>query len=130
MLICPGYALSQAGKTEFVGEVRDQNGALIPSARITLIAVATQQAFSETTRDGNYLITNLKPGTYNLAVEADGFKRSVQEGIRLATGERIRVATVLDPGVVSELVPSSQQSTAQLFQHRSVSYCSSVHYWQ
>ena len=64
--------------------------------------VATQQAFSETTKDGNYLITNLKPGTYNLAVEADGFKRSVQEGIRLATGERIRVATVLDPGVVSE----------------------------
>lgn len=115
MLICPGYALSQAGKTELVGEVRDQNGALIPSARITLIVVATQQAFSETTKDGNYLITNLKPGTYNLAVEADGFKRSVQEGIRLATGERIRVATVLDPGVVSELVPSSQQSTAQFF---------------
>lgn len=74
------------------------------NARITLTAVATQQAFAETTKDGNYLITNLKPGIYNLTVEADGFKRSVQEGIRLATGERILVATVLDTGVVSELV--------------------------
>ena len=129
MLICSGYALSQAGKTELVGEVRDQNGALIPSARITLIAVATQQAFSETTKDGNYLITNLKPDTYNLRLKlrdlSDQFKRA-----RLATGERIRVATVLDPGVVSELVPSSQQSTAQLFQHRSISSCSPVHNWK
>lgn len=111
ILSCPGHAFSQAGKAELVGEVRDQNGALIPNARVTLTAVATQQSSAETAKDGNYLITNLKPGNYNLTVEADGFKRSVQEGIRLATGERVRVATVLDTGGVSELITVVQDAS-------------------
>jgi hypothetical protein len=49
-------------------------------------------------------MTNLKPGIYNVAVEAGGFKQSLREGVRLATGERVRLDVVLDPGAVTELV--------------------------
>ena len=96
---------AQAGKAEVTGEVRDQNSAIVPQARIVITEIATGQTYSATlTTSGDNTITNLKPGTYNLAVEADGFKRFVREGVRLATGERVRVDVELQPGAVAESV--------------------------
>src|SRR5215470_17908635 len=83
-------AYPQAAKSELVGEVRDQNGALVANAKVTLTDIATGQTTMKTSGDGTYIMTNLKPGTYNVAVEANGFKQSIREGVRLATGERVR----------------------------------------
>src|SRR6266851_1150241 len=103
---------AQAGKAELTGEVHDQNGAAITQARIVATEVTTAQAFSATVTDsGDYTITNLKPGTYNISVEADGFKRSVREGVQLATGERIRLDIVLEPGAVAETVTINQDAS-------------------
>jgi hypothetical protein len=102
----------QAGKAELTGVVRDQNSAVISQARVAVTEVTTGQAFSTTVTDnGDYTITNLKPGTYNLAVEANGFKRFVREGVRLATGERVRVDIELQPGTVSESVTVNQDAS-------------------
>jgi Carboxypeptidase regulatory-like domain len=80
---------AQAGKAELIGEVRDQNGALVQVAKLTLTEMATGQSFSQTAGGGDYTLTNLKPGIYSLAIGADGFRKSVREGVRLATGERL-----------------------------------------
>src|SRR5215510_4022837 len=104
-------AFSQAAKSELVGEVRDQNGALVSNAKVTLTEIATGQTSSKIADDGTYIITNLKPGIYNVAVEANGFKQSLREGVRLATGERVRVDVVLDPGAVTELVTVVQDAS-------------------
>src|ERR1044072_2279970 len=93
----------QAAKSELIGELRDQNGALVPNAKVTLTEVATGQTSSKISSDGSFIMTNLKPGIYNIAVEADGFKQSVREGVRLATGERARLEGVRDPGAATEL---------------------------
>src|SRR5450432_229243 len=103
---------AQAGKAEVTGEVRDQNSAIVPQARVVVTEIATGQSYSSTvTTSGDYTITNLKPGTYNLAVEADGFKRFVREGVRLATGERVRVDVDLQPGAVAENVTVNQDAS-------------------
>src|SRR5882724_6516216 len=103
---------AQAGKAELTGVVRDQNSAVISQARVAVTEVTTGQAFSTTVTDnGDYTITNLKPGTYDLAVEANGFKRFVREGVRLATGERVRVDVELQPGTVSESVTVNQDAS-------------------
>jgi hypothetical protein len=81
----------QAAKSELVGEVRDQNGALVQNAKVSLTDVSAGQTSSKLSDDGTFLMTNLKPGVYNVAVEANGFKQSVREGVRLATGERVRL---------------------------------------
>src|SRR5262245_54810466 len=81
----------QAAKSELIGEVRDQNGALVPNAKVTLTDVAAGQTSSKVSPDGTFIMTNLKPGVYNVAVEVSGFKQSVREGVRLATGERVRL---------------------------------------
>ena len=104
-------ARSQAAKSELVGEVRDQNGALVPNAKVTLTEVATGQTSSKVSSDGSFIMTNVKPGIYNVAVEADGFKQSLREGVRLATGERVRLDVVLDPGAVTELVTVVQDAS-------------------
>jgi hypothetical protein len=85
ILVLAGAAYPQAAKSELVGEVRDQNGALVQNAKVTLTEVATGQTFSKISSAGSFIITNLKPGIYNVAVEAEGFKQSLREGVRLAT---------------------------------------------
>src|SRR5258708_9272612 len=103
---------AQAGKAELPGEVRAQNGAGISQARVVATEVATSQTSSCTVTDnGDYIFTNLKPGTYNLAVEADGFKRFVREGVQLGTGERVRLDVELQPGAVSETVTVTQDAS-------------------
>ena len=90
ILTVASIAHSQAAKSELIGEVRDQNGALVQNAKVSLTEVATGQTSSKVSPDGSFIMTNLKPGIYNVAVEADGFKQSLREGVRLATGERVR----------------------------------------
>src|SRR5215813_6478284 len=106
LLLCTHAVLiwAQAAKSELVGEVRDQNGALVIEAKLTLTEVSTHQAVVVRTAQGSYTITNLRPGLYNIAVEANGFKQSVREEVKLATGERIRLDFVLQPGAPTETV--------------------------
>ena len=101
----------QAATSELLGEVRDQNGALVSNAKVSAIDVATHQIDSKPAKNGSFLITNLKPGIYNVAVEANGFKQVRREGVRLATGERVRLDVVLDPGAVTELVTIVQDAS-------------------
>src|SRR5258705_1996017 len=103
---------AQAGKAEVTGEVRDQTGAVVTQALVVVTDVAKGQTYSSTVTDtGNYTVISLKPGTYNVAVEANGFKRFVREGVHLATGERVRLDMVLEPGAVAESVTISQDAS-------------------
>ena len=111
ILAFAGTAHPQAAKSELVGEVRDQNGALVANAKVSLTEIATGQTSSKVSTDGSFIMTNLKPGIYNVAVEADGFKKSLREGVRLATGERVRLDVTLDPGAVTELVTVVQDAS-------------------
>ena len=111
VLIQASPATGQAAKAELLGQVKDQNSGLIQRATIVVTDTASGQSISKVAEDGNYTFTNLKPGTYNISVEANGFKQSVREGVRLSTGERVRVDVVLEPGSVSELLTVSQDAS-------------------
>ena len=83
ILLLASTAYPQAAKSELVSEVRDQNGALVQNAKVSVTEVATGQTSSKVSCDRSFIITNLKPGIYNVAVEAEGFKQSLREGVRL-----------------------------------------------
>jgi hypothetical protein len=104
-------ALGQAGKAELTGEVKDQNGALVSAAKIKLTETTTGQIFTGESDAGAYTVTNLRPGLYTVTVEAEGFKKYLREGVRLATGERVSLDVVLDPGAVSEVVTVTQDAS-------------------
>src|SRR5262245_60470968 len=98
-------ALAQAGQSELTGDVRDSSGAAVAKATITVTQRETGDVTKTTSgKDGVYTITNLRPGLYLVTVEAQGFRRYVQEGVVLTTGERIRLDVALTVGEVNEEV--------------------------
>jgi hypothetical protein len=111
LFTCGGSAPGQAAKSELIGEVRDQNGASVNGAKITLTDVTTGQSVVAVAEDGNYTVTNIRPGLYHITAETSGFKQVVREGVRLATGERVRLDFVLEPGAVTEVVTINQDAS-------------------
>lgn len=110
--ICLGllshFVFAQAGQAELTGEVRDTAGAGVKAATVTVTRVDTNDAATVTTgADGIYTVTNLRPGNYTITISALNFRRVVREGIRLTTGERIRVDVALSVGDVNEEVTVS-----------------------
>ena len=111
VLSLAGAVHPQAAKSELIGEVRDQNGARVPNAKVSVTDAATGELSSKLSEDGSFIMTNLKPGIYNVSIEADGFKQLVREGVGLATGERVRLDFTLEPGAVTELVTVVQDAS-------------------
>src|SRR5262245_65002541 len=112
LLGAPAIALAQAAQSELTGDVRDGSGAGIAKATVTLTQMETGDGTKTTSgTDGAYIITNLRPGLYNVTVEAQGFRRFVQEGVRLMTGERIRLDVALTVGGGNEEVKVSADAS-------------------
>ncbi len=110
-LLAPISIRAQAAKSELVGEVRDQNGSLVAQAKISVTELATGQVAVASAMNGAYTVANLKPGVYKLTASAHGFKQSVREGVRLTTGERVRLDFVLEPGSFTETVIVTQDAS-------------------
>ncbi|HEY7183327.1 MAG TPA: TonB-dependent receptor, partial [Blastocatellia bacterium] len=105
-------ALGQAAQAELTGDVRDGSGSGVAQAKVTATQTETGEAAKTTSgKDGVYTVTNLRPGLYTVTVEAQGFRRFVQEGVRLTTGERIRLDAALTVGEVNEEVKVSADAS-------------------
>ncbi|HEY8459280.1 MAG TPA: carboxypeptidase regulatory-like domain-containing protein, partial [Blastocatellia bacterium] len=105
-------ALAQAAQAELTGDVRDGAGAGVAKATITATHTVTGDSIKTTSaKDGVYTVTNLRPGLYTVTVEAQGFRRFVREGVRLTTGERIRLDVALTVGEVNEEIKVSADAS-------------------
>ena len=104
LLLCaPAFAQLDAGV--IVGRVTDQSGAVVPDAKITVVAIDTNFEYpTVTTANGDYRVPALHPGSYRLTVEAAGFKKMVREGLTLRMSENLQVDLKLEIGEVAESV--------------------------
>jgi hypothetical protein len=83
-------ALAQVTSGTIFGTVKDPSGAIVPDASVTITNPAngiTRQVTSG--NDGNFVAPNLYPGTYNIAVEAKGFKKLAKTGIVLSAADNL-----------------------------------------
>ncbi|HEV8131180.1 MAG TPA: carboxypeptidase regulatory-like domain-containing protein [Acidobacteriota bacterium] len=121
-LLCIGTVLlAQRDMGTILGLVKDQTGAVIPGATVTITEDSTHVSVSVLTDDsGNYIRPLLKPGLYTVEVEMSGFKKAVQKGVKLNAGERVPVDVSLEVGQVSESIevtgatPALQSESAEL----------------
>ena len=98
-------AVAQIGGGALAGNVVDQAGAAVPGATLTITSLATNLSRTTVTgQEGTYVFTGLPPGTYRVRVELSGFRPLTREGIRLATGETVRLSLQLELGAVTEAV--------------------------
>ncbi len=109
--------LAQSSQTNgnVTGTVTDQTGAAVPAATVTLTDEATGISLKETTNTaGVYLFQNVNIGTYNLAVEKSGFRKSVVEHQTVTTGTNLTLNLSLEVGSTSETVEVKEVAGAEL----------------
>jgi hypothetical protein len=87
------------------GVVRDERKGVIPKAtvKVTHIETGKSRAISTDTA-GRYSFTNLEPGSYELRVEASGYKVTLQSGLTLTVGGALVADTTMSVGAISEQV--------------------------
>jgi len=100
-----GVALAQVESAKVVGAVRDGTGAAIAGAKVTVTNADTnvKRAVSADA-GGEYVVTELKPGTYTLVAEHEGFKKAEQTPIKLDVNQVARVDFTLSVGSINETV--------------------------
>jgi hypothetical protein len=108
-------AYAQFGSASVLGYVRDNTGAVIPNATVTLNNVATNVSQSATTdKDGKYEFNSVPIGDYQISTEAAGFQGAKTAPFNLSTDARQRVDIQVKPGEVKQMV--EVVATAQLLE--------------
>jgi hypothetical protein len=96
---------AQLGASALSGQLIDQAGDAVPGVVLTATEVRTALTRTAVTgTDGGYSIPALPPGTYRIRAELSGFRTLIREGVRLATGETVRLDLQLEVGSVTEAV--------------------------
>ncbi|HXN22771.1 MAG TPA: carboxypeptidase regulatory-like domain-containing protein [Candidatus Dormibacteraeota bacterium] len=101
-------ATAQVTNSTILGAVTDQSGAVVADAEVTVTDLATgNQRTVKTGVDGGYIVENLKPGSYELAVAKEGFKEKKITGIVLQVSQRARIDISMELGTMQQTVDVS-----------------------
>ena len=96
------------------GVVTDATGAVLPGAKAVLTDVDKGTFAAASDSEGRFVIRNLPPANYRLAVSATGMQNYAQQGITLAVGQTAQVNVQMQVQGSTETV--SVQATAALLQ--------------
>src|SRR5579884_1488456 len=113
-LLLPGaFLFAQSITSSLIGTVHDNTGAVVPNATVAAIELATN-ARSETRTDanGDYVLLQLKPGSYTVEISASGFKKYVRSGVVLELQQQARLDASLEIGQLSEAVTVTADASA------------------
>ena len=105
LLLLSVFSFGQSDRGSMTGDVRDQGDAVVP--RAVVVATNTQNGAvyqTATTETGDYALQELPAGIYDLTVQAPGFGKYIQQGIRIYVEQAARIDVVLHVGSASESV--------------------------
>ena len=110
--IFPARAFGQGETTSaIVGEVTDSTGAVVPGASITITNQETGLKRNATTDDaGRFNFPQLKPGTYSVKVEAQGFQTKQSDNVVPSLGEKQTVNFALNVAQSNQSVEVSGEA--------------------
>ena len=113
-----------------LGTARDESGAVLPNASIVAKNVGTGIARTVATgAGGEYRITQLPPGSYEVQAQLEGFQTEVRTGITMTVGREAVLDMTLRVGAVSErvsvtaeapLIETTNSSVASLVDENSI----------
>ena len=112
--------LAAAGQAQttgsIVGRVTDESGAILPGVAVTATSPALQlpQVVDVSDAQGDYRLTPLPIGTYEVVYTLQGFQTVRRESLRLTAGFVARVDVVLKVGAIEESVTVSATPTVDV----------------
>jgi hypothetical protein len=93
-----------------LGTVRDQNGAVLTGARVTLRNIATGiTATASTDSNGDYSFPSVKIGLYRVTAELQGFSTGAVDQVNVTVEARQRVDVTLQVGATTEVITITGQ---------------------
>ena len=96
---------AQEASGRVLGVVTDPSGSLIPNAKVTVTNVDTGIGSETVTKDdGSYQVLLLPVGSYRVAAEAQGFRRSVTASQKLEINQSLKIDVKLEVGATTETV--------------------------
>ena len=98
-----GACLAQEYRGTILGRVTDSSGAVIPGAQVT--AAGPQQTYhTKSTESGDFAIPFVQPGTYDVTVEAQGFKKTTHTNVIIDVLTKANLNFTMQVGAASEMV--------------------------
>ncbi len=121
MVLLVGAALAQANQGSIAGNVLDPSGALVSDAKITAKDVSAGTTYETVSSSaGSYRFANIRVGTYDITVSAQGFKSASLTGLVVQVGTtssldiHLQTGTVTESVVVTANTPTVQTETSDV----------------
>ena len=81
-------AFGQTSKGFFVGQLTDQNGAVVAGAVVKITNAATGVTRESTSNsEGSFRLDAIDPGTYRIEIRHPGFKTIARDGLIIAPSQ-------------------------------------------
>src|ERR1043166_2701461 len=106
MLAVSGFAIAQTSSGTISGRVIDTSGGGVPGAEVRLINQATKDnRMLLTNASGDFVFTDIQPGTFTVSVKAQGFKQYDRRDLHLSASDSIATGDLpLQVGSIAETV--------------------------
>jgi hypothetical protein len=112
LAVFSAVAAAQADRGTLTGTVSDPQGLVLPAANVRLQNSQTAALYETvSTATGNYSVVQLPAGTYDLSVQAAGFKSYSRQGLTIQVAQTTRVDVILEIGSTSETVTVTADAT-------------------
>src|SRR6202521_5914324 len=96
---------AQTDRGTITGTISDQAGAVVASAPIEATNVENGTVYqAATSATGNYTLSQLPAGNYEMSVTLAGFKKYVRQNIVVSVAGTLRIDVTLEVGSTSESI--------------------------
>jgi len=111
LLALAGLMKAQTPSGQILGVITDSSGAVVSKAAVAATNLNTN-LISRTTSDdqGNYLLTDIAPGIYRLAVQREGFEIAKTEQVEVDAVKNVRLDIQLVVGGTAQSVTVSSEA--------------------
>ena len=108
VLVLSAIAFAQSSRGTITGTITDPAGAVISGATVIAKNTATGSEYpTVTTNTGNYTLSQLPTGPYELSISMSGFKAFVRTGLTVLSAQTLRIDATLEIGALTETVSVS-----------------------
>src|SRR2546426_11263099 len=103
-LVATGIVFAQSDLGTISGFIKDQSGASVPNAKVTIKNQTGIERQTTTNDSGYYSITNIPPGFYTMSAEAPGFQKYESTNNQLDPSGHLGLDATLALGAATQTV--------------------------